>query len=319
MDEIPFSFWTHLPKYDLDPVLLAEKTYEIYKKYDTDFIKSIPNGMYTVEDFGCKCDYSEIESGGAAKIVSSPVNKLEDWAKIKPVNINEGALGRELLSLKLLLKKVNNEAPVIATVYSPVTIAAKLSNNKLYKHIKEENIEIIHKALDVIAATTSKFIEKAIELGASGVFFATQLSSYDFLNEDQYKKLGVPYDIKALRGSIKGWFNVLHIHGNNIMFDLLKDYPVQAINWHVWETAPTIAEARKVTDKCLIGGIVRTDITENNREAVSSQIKNAYKQSNGFKHIITPGCIIRYPINEEMLSFVRAEVKKLGKTTLNHL
>lgn len=319
VDKIPFSFWMHFPKIDLDPELLAEKTYEFYRKYDIDFIKSIPNGMYSVEDFGCKCDYSEIKSGGVAKIVSCPVNKLEDWVKIKPININEGALGRELLSLKLLLKKVNGEAPVVVTVFSPVTTTAKLSNNKLYKHIKGKNTELVHKALDIIAETTSKFAEKAIELGASGIFFATQLSSYNFLNEDQYKKFGVPYDIKVLRGSLKGWFNILHIHGNNIMFDLLKDYPVQVINWHVWETSPTITEARKVTDKCLMGGIVRTDITENNREAVSSQIKNAYEQSNGYKHIITPGCIVRYPINEEMLSFIKEEVKMAGKTASDYL
>jgi len=319
VNKIPFSFWTHLPKIDLDPKLLAEKTYEFYSKYNIDFIKSMPNGMYSVEDFGCRCDYSEIKSGGVGKIISSPVNKLEDWVKIKPVNINEGALGRELLSLRLLLKKVNGDAPVVVTVFSPVTTAAKLSNNKLYNHIKGENTELVHKALDIIAEITSKFIEKAIELGASGVFFAAQSSSYNFLNEDQYKKYGVPYDIKALRGSLKGWFNILHIHGNNIMFDLLKDYPVEAINWHIWEAGPTITEARKITDKCLIGGIVRTDITENNREAVSSQIKNSYEQSNGYKHIITPGCVVRYPINGEMLNFIKEEIEKVGKTASNHL
>jgi len=319
VDRMVFSFWTHFPKIDLDPKLLADKTYQFYKEYDIDFIKSMPNGMYSIEDFGCKCDYSQIKSGGVAKIVSCPVNKLEDWVKIKPVNINKGALGRELLSLKLLLKKVNNDAPVIVTVFSPITTAAKLSNNKLFKHIKEKNTELVHKALDAIAITTSKFVEKVIELGASGVFFATQLSSYNFLNEDQYKKFGVPYDIKVLRGSLKGWFNVLHIHGSNIMFNLLKDYPVSAINWHVWETDPTIVEARKITDKCLMGGIVRTDITKSNKKAVFDQIKHAYKQSKGYKHIITPGCVIRYPINEKMLSFIKEEVKKVGKTVSNNL
>ena len=38
-DKLPYSFWTHLPGIDLNPELLAEKTYEFYKKYDIDFIK----------------------------------------------------------------------------------------------------------------------------------------------------------------------------------------------------------------------------------------------------------------------------------------
>ena len=30
-DKLPYSLWTHLPGIDLDPALLAEKTYEFYK------------------------------------------------------------------------------------------------------------------------------------------------------------------------------------------------------------------------------------------------------------------------------------------------
>lgn len=30
-DKLPYSFWTHLPGIDLNPELLAEKTYEFYK------------------------------------------------------------------------------------------------------------------------------------------------------------------------------------------------------------------------------------------------------------------------------------------------
>ena len=67
-DRVPYSFWTHLPGIDLDPVLLAEKTYEFYKEYDIDVIKTMNNGMYAVEDFGCTVDYSEIQKGGTAKI-----------------------------------------------------------------------------------------------------------------------------------------------------------------------------------------------------------------------------------------------------------
>ena len=53
-DKLPYSFWTHLPGIDLNPELLAEKTYEFYKKYDIDFIKTMNNGMYAIEDFGVR-------------------------------------------------------------------------------------------------------------------------------------------------------------------------------------------------------------------------------------------------------------------------
>ena len=70
-DCLPYSLWTHMPGIDLDPVLLAEKTYEFYKTYDVDFIKTMNNGMYAIEDFGCEVDYSDIERGGVARVTKT--------------------------------------------------------------------------------------------------------------------------------------------------------------------------------------------------------------------------------------------------------
>ena len=55
-DKMPYSFWTHMPGTDLDPEAIAQKTYEFYKKYDFDFIKTMNNGMYPIEDLGCTVD-----------------------------------------------------------------------------------------------------------------------------------------------------------------------------------------------------------------------------------------------------------------------
>lgn len=317
VDKIPYSFWTHLPDIDLDPMLLAENTFEFYKKYNLDFVKTMNNGMYSVEDFHCVCDFSEIKKGGVGKIVKSPINTVEDWVKIRPLSIHKGALARELLSLKYLQKLINNEVPIVITVFSPLTTANKLSKNLLLEHIKSKGMSLIHKALSAITETTSNFIKKAIELGISGVFFASQMSSLNFLTEDQYREYGVPYDLKVLEAASKGWFNILHIHGTNIMFNLLKDYPVQAINWHVWETQPDLKSARKITDKCLVGGIVRNKITEMNEKAVYEQIYKSLEQSKGYKHILTPGCVIRYPINYEMLLYIKEVKCKIEKNFIN--
>ena len=81
-DKLPYSLWTHLPGIDLDPALLAEKTYEFYKTYDVDFIKTMNNGMYPIEDFGCEIDYSEIAKGGVAKVTKTPVKEAADWLKL---------------------------------------------------------------------------------------------------------------------------------------------------------------------------------------------------------------------------------------------
>lgn len=115
VDRIPYSLWSHLPGIDLDPVANAEHTYDFYKTYDVDILKTMNNGMYSVEDYGVKVDYSEIEKGGVAKSVDTPVKTPEDWEKVTSVSVNEGALAREQKYLRLLLDKTQEKSPS----YSP--------------------------------------------------------------------------------------------------------------------------------------------------------------------------------------------------------
>lgn len=307
-DCVPYSFWTHLPGIDLDPLLLAEKTYEFYKEYDIDVIKTMNNGMYAVEDFGCTVDYSEIQKGGTAKITSTPVNDPEDWEKIDVCDIDKGSLHRELYSLELLLERLNadgEDVPVLFTVFSPLTIADKLSAKKMLSHIEEGHGDKVKAALENIARTTGALAERAIELGAAGVFFASQMSNYNVVSADMYKEYGAPYDKQVLACCECGWMNTLHAHGADIIFEVLKDYPVQVFNWHAWESLPSVAAVHALTGKCLMGGMNRMDITRGDRNAVTEQIFQCCSLMGGRNIILTPGCVIRYPLDTKMLHFIR--------------
>ena len=98
--------------------------------------------------------------------------------------------------------------------------------------------------------------------------------------------------------------NTIHCHGDHIMFHILKDYPVQVFNWHAWESLPALDEAYALTGKCLMGGLSRTDITQQNRGAIQNQIFQCFKLLGGRHQILTPGCVIRYPLDDDMLSFI---------------
>lgn len=305
-DILPYSFWTHLPGVDLDPELLAEHTYTFYKSYDVDLIKTMNNGMYAIEDFGCEIDYSEIAEGGVAKVVRTPIHEAEDWLRLKPCSVHEGSLARELKGLRLLLEKVKGEeVPVIFTIFSPLTTANKLSGNTLLQYLADGHGDKVHTALQVITQTTCDLVRAVLELGADGIFFAAQNSSYDYMTVEEYRQFGVPYDLEVLNAAEKGWLNTLHAHGSNIMFEVLKDYPVQVFNWHAWETLPAVDEAFVMTGKCLMGGLKRTDITQRDRGAIQHQIYECYRMLGGRNQILTPGCVIRYPLDDSTLAYVK--------------
>lgn len=89
------------------------------------------------------------------------------------------------------------------------------------------------------------------------------------------------------------------------MFDILKDYPVSVFNWHAGETLPELDEAFLMTGKCLMGGLKRMDITNRNKNEIQNQIFESFKALKGFHQILTPGCVIRYPLDDEMLCYVK--------------
>jgi len=307
-DTLPYSFWTHLPGIDLNPEELAERTYEFYRTYDVDFIKTMNNGMYAIEDFGCEIDYSGVLAGGVAKVVKTPIQTPEDWYKLTPCPVNKGSLAREQKSLKLLLDKVKGEeVPVIFTIFSPLTIANKLSGNQLREHLKAGYKEAVHYALKVITETTCNMARAVLDAGADGIFFAAQSSTYDFMTVKEYREFGVPYDLEVLKAAEKGWMNTVHAHGENIMVEVLKDYPAPIFNWHAWETLPAVNEASIITGKCLMGGLSRTDITKCNRNAIRHQIFECFRMLDGRHQILTPGCVIRYPLDNDMLSYIKQE------------
>ncbi|HWR11301.1 MAG TPA: uroporphyrinogen decarboxylase family protein [Rectinemataceae bacterium] len=309
VDRVPYSIWTHFPIVDLDAAGLAKSTMAFYREYDLDFVKSMPNGMFSIEDYDCGCDFSEVPKGGVAKTTKLAVTKPSDWARLSDLDVEKGALGRELRSLKLILDELHGEAPVIATVFSPLTTALKLSGPNLMAHIRTDP-EKVKAGLEILTATTVRFAERATEMGCAGIFLASQMAQRGRMNEAEYREFGVPYDLKVFEAvKANSWFNIMHIHGDEILFDLLKDYPAQGISWHVWETAPTIGEfVAADTGKCLVGGLRRFKITEGELPEIAKDISETIRQTGGRRLFLAPGCEIRAPYNAAAFEFIKRAI-----------
>ena len=100
-----------------------------------------------------------------------------------------------------------------------------------------------------------RFLEELVKGGIDGVFFATQLACYNRTTKEQYDEFGRKYDLQVL-DSIKDktWFNMIHIHGaDQLFFDEIEDYPVQAFNWEDINSNISMEYARAHSDKILCG------------------------------------------------------------------
>lgn len=290
---------------DREPSKLAAASVDFVDRYEVDFLKTMNNGMYSIEDYGAHIDYSDVPHGGVAKVEKAPVQEVADWKHITEKSLDTGALSRELEGLELTLQQLDDSVPVVMTVFSPLTTAEKLSQGLILDHLEDPRThDVVHQALSLIAKTTAELAGRALELGASGVFLACQSASYQTFGKN-YAEFGEPYDLKVLEGAKAGWLNIVHSHGEDILYDSLKDYPVAAFNWHAGESLPTIEEATDLTPRAICGGLDRRDVQDGHRNGIRNQIHRALRATGGSGLLLTPGCVIRQPLDPEMLSYIR--------------
>lgn len=289
VDRVPISLWRHFPASDDRAETLADVLVEFHRRFDLDFVKLMPSGVYGVEDWGGRFEYRP-NPNGVKTCVEHGVREAADWFTLRPLDVTAGALRREVRCTSLVRELLGSRVPVLQTIFSPATTARKLAGDRIFEDMREAR-QALHAGLRTIADTTARFARACLEAGADGCFFATQLASADGCDVATYREFGVPYDLEvldAVRGRAE--FTLLHLHGGNIHFDLLAGYPVAAINWHDRRTAPSLAEGLHRTSAGLAGGINETGtLMRGSPTDVAAEVRDAIRQTQARRLAVAPG------------------------------
>jgi uroporphyrinogen decarboxylase len=205
-----------------------------------------------------------------------------------------------LEAIQLVAAGLNGKTPFIMTVFSPLTLAFKLSGRTVIEHLRQEPSDL-HAGLEIIAETTTRFARAALDAGCDGLFFATQLASHHWLTPAEYGEFGERYDLAVLEGVAgQSTITVLHLHGQAVFFGLTGHYPIDAVSWHDRDTPPSLAEARQYTDRAFITGLDRDLLDRGPVAAIQAQIREALAQTGegteatgkGRGLILAPCCVI---------------------------
>lgn len=291
VDRPAVALWRHWPVDDRRGDELARATLEFQRTYDFDFIKITPSSDFSVTGYGAESHWIGNEEGTrewGARIIQSP----EDWTRLKPLDPHQGLLGEVIEANKLIGQGVGDETPFIQTIFNPLSQAKNLAGTRLLSDIRQHP-EAVKAGLAVITESTLRFIEVLCQSSkAAGIFLALQHASYDLLTEVEYREFCQPLDLQILQATEGMWFNLLHLHGVNVMFDLVADYPVQVINWHDVETPPSLGEALPRTHKTLCGGLRQWEtMLRGTPETVQAEAKAALAATAGRRFILGTGCV----------------------------
>lgn len=291
MDRVPVALWRHWPGDDQRAEDLARAHLDFQRQYDFDFLKVTPASSFCVEDWGVDAQwFGNVE--GTREYVRRVVREPGDWARLPVLDPRQGALGRQVRCLEILREALGDEVPFLQTVFSPLAVAGYLAGDEVLLSHLRQHPEALRAGLEVITETLVRFVQEVERTGASGIFLALRHANHHLLCVEEYTHLGRAYDLRVLQAAQGMWCNVLHLHGSHVMFDLVADYPVGAINWHDRETPPTLAQALARTDRALIGGLRQVEtVLRGTPEDVRREAADAIAQTGGRRFILGTGCV----------------------------
>lgn len=292
-DRTPIALWRHFPEEDQNPETLAGAALKFQETYDFDIVKVTPASSFAVKDWGVDDEWQN-NPEGSREYIKRVIHDPKDWETLKPLDPSAPHLAGQLNCLRLIKQGLAPETPVIQTIFNPLSQAKNLAGNDLLlEHIKTHP-EAVMKGLETITKTTVKFIEAVRDVGADGIFYAIQHAQGGVLELEDYKSIALPYDQQTLESAEGFWCNLLHLHGKDVYFSLLRLMNFQIVNWHDRETYPSLAEAQSVFRRVVCGGIRQETLYKGTPAQVKEEAKDAIKQTKGRKFILGTGCVVYY-------------------------
>ncbi|HJV57998.1 MAG TPA: uroporphyrinogen decarboxylase family protein [Methylomirabilota bacterium] len=309
VDRPPVSFWRHVPDVDHTAAGLADAMLAFQRKWDLDFVKVMSSGVYCVEDWGCRVAYQG-SPNGAKQCTEHGVLERKDWARVRPLDEGAGALGRELEAVRLVARGRADDAPILHTLFSPLTVARKLAGDRMVADLRAEPAAV-EPALDAIADTMARHARAALDAGADGLFFATQAAAPDVLTAEETAHFEVPRMRRILDAvGDRSALTLLHVHGRDVYFDQATTLPVHAMNWHDRLSTPRLGDGHRRFAGAVVGGLGEHGTLKTGPpDAVAAEVRDAIAQTGGRGVMIGPGCVLPLATPDAHLAAVVAAVK----------
>jgi uroporphyrinogen decarboxylase len=294
-DRPPVGAWGHTYREEWSPESLAAITVERARKFGWDFVKFQPRASSFAEAFGSVYKAAGHRLKGPV-LVSPAVPDLESWRNVRLANPK--VFDDQVRAIGMVARELGPDVPVIQTVFSPITVGGYLVGKSQSRVVRElrKHPELVRPALERIADALVDFSRRSVEAGAAGIFYA--ISGYagrGVMPESVYRELVLPYDVNVLnRLPAEAWFNVVHLCGSNLNFELAREMPAQVVSWSIHNQGnPSLAEGRKLSGRAVMGGLgQRTSLLYGPPTEVEAEARRAVAEMDGRGLLLAPGCSV---------------------------
>ena len=296
VDRLPWSTYLHSTVHDRGVRQFANYILNFHRRFEPDYVKVMMDENY---DTPVDMQY---------------VKEINCWNLFEPLDPHKGSFGRQLESIKIIKDTLGPDVPVLITVYSPFYWAMRMCQDVM-KHYREDS-QTVNRGITAITESIIAFVKTCInEAGVDGFYHAIFGCEPSWMTEEEFKQWPVPHSNRVFAAMREAPMVIAHIHGpEKNYFDVCEPFDCDALSWEDRTAGPSIAEARKKTKKCLVGGINHKTSISASPEEVYNEAIDAIKQSGGYGLVLAPGCTFdpRTPA-ENMFALKRAVHDCAGK------
>jgi uroporphyrinogen decarboxylase len=306
VDRVPIAFWGHHYVAENSADGLAQETLRQLDRFDWDYLKPQSRAQAFAEMWGLTYTPSHVPD---QKFTTTrvPLAGADELARLQPAEPTGGALGEQIQALRQIRAHVGPHLPIIWTVFSPLMITRYLLRGDAAQvlEIARTAPTRLEAGLEAITETLIGYVRACLQAeGADGIFYATNLATRELLTAEEAARFQRPYDLRVLAAAEAAPFNVMHICGQDALFDAFKDYPAAAFSWALAPGNPSLAEGHRRTGKAAMGGVPKT-LGEHSPADIAARVQSAIAEMGGRWLLLAPDCSIDIATPEELLMAAR--------------
>ncbi len=291
IDRPPVALWRHFPVDDQSPEALAEAHLHYQKNYDFDLLKVTPASSFCLIDWGVEDRWAG-DTEGTRRYTKRVVSDPGDWESLPALDPSSPHLTQQLECLRIIRDNLDPETPLLQTIFSPLSQAKNLAGGDVLLEHLRQHPEAVMKGLKTIAETTLRFIDAACAAGIDGIFYAVQHAQKQLLSYEEYKFFGLSFDRECTEPAQELWCNMLHLHGQDVHFELARDLPFHIVNWHDRESSPSLAEAQRIFQGVVCGGMRQDTLVYRDAAEVRNEAADALQQTDRKRFLLGTGCVV---------------------------
>lgn len=229
--------------------------------------------------------------------VVEAIQKPSDWSKVP--FLKKDFYADQLKVIEGVIKKGKKDALVLATVYSPLSLAGHVTAYKHHINNLNEDPELVKEGLEIITESILIYVKECKKLGVDGFLHATQGGEFNrFQNPSIFTDYIKPLDLaigKEIEGNTS--CNILHIHnaeGYYKDYSEFVDYPAHIINTNpqLEDKFLSQKEIASIFNKPILGGMDNNGIiVKGSKEDITAEVNKVISEAPE-KYILGATCTI---------------------------